>query len=134
MALTLPALKPRAPRADLRRMNRSIGGLPLLLVALVIGGILFALQMRSQGPTSQPVQQAETQAVQAVASTNFGAADEMMRAYYLQSGTYVGATLDASYGVTVVRADATSYCLQGGAGTTLEHELGPNGAAAPGPC
>jgi len=33
-----------------------------------------------------------------------------------------------------VRADASTYCLQGGSGAALEHEDGPNGSPAPGPC
>ena len=114
-------------------MGRSLG-LPLLLVSLVLGGVLFATQMRSQGPTSPAVTQAETQAQQAVASTNFSAADEMLRADFAENGTYAGAALDPSFGVTLVRADATSYCLQAGSGATTQHEAGPGGTVAPGPC
>jgi hypothetical protein len=39
-------------------------------------------------------------------------------------------TLPPVYGITVVRADATSFCLQSGA----EHQVGPAGPAQPGPC
>ncbi len=114
-------------------MGRSLG-IPLLLVSLVLGGILFAQQMKSEGPTSTPVTQAETQAQDAVAGANFGAADASMGAWLADHGSYAGATLDPSYMVTVGRADATSYCLQTVAGTAVEHEAGPGGAAAAGPC
>jgi hypothetical protein len=114
-------------------MGRSVG-LPLMLVSLVVGAILFAQQMRSQGPTSPAVTQAETQAIQATAATNFAGADEMLRAHYAENGTYAGATIDGSFGVTLVRADASSYCLQGGAADAVEHESGPNGSPQPGPC
>jgi hypothetical protein len=114
-------------------MGRSLG-LPLLLVSLVVGGILFATQMKSQGPTSPAVTQAETQAVVAVSSTNFQAADAAMGAWLADHGTYAGATVDPSYMVTVARADTTSYCLQTAAGGNVEHEAGPGGTAAPGPC
>jgi hypothetical protein len=114
-------------------MGRSVG-LPLLLVSLVIGGVLFAMQMKSQGPTSPAVTQAETEAVVATAGTNFQAADQAMAIWLADHGTYAGATLDPSTMVTVGRADATSYCLQTAAGTAVEHETGPGGAAAAGPC
>jgi hypothetical protein len=114
-------------------MSRSLG-LPLLLVSLVIGGVLFAMQMKSQGPTSSAVTQAETQAVVAAAGANFQAADQAMTTWLADHGTYEGATLDPSYMVTVARTDATTYCLQTAGGTAVEHEAGPGGRAAAGPC
>jgi len=105
-----------------------------MLVSLVIGAFLFVSQMRSQGPTSPTVTHAETQAEQYVASTNFSAATELLQANFAANGTYAGTQIDPSYGVTLVRADATTYCLQGGSGTALEHEDGPDGSPAPGPC
>ena len=54
---TLPVrLKRRTADADGPAMGRSVG-LPLLLVSLVIGGVLFAMQMKSEGPTSPAVTQ-----------------------------------------------------------------------------
>jgi hypothetical protein len=114
-------------------MGRSLG-LPLLLVTLVVGGFLFAQQAKNEGPTSAAVTQAETQAVQAAAGANFQAADAAMAAWLAEHGDYAGATLDPSYMVTVVRADASSYCLQTTAGTAVEHENGPGGSAQPGAC
>jgi hypothetical protein len=105
-------------------------GLPALLVALAVGGYLYAQNARSNGPTSPPVQQAITQAQVNVAATNFQGADTAMQAFFAQSGTYVGATLPPGSGVVLVRADATSFCLQ----STTEHENGPGGQAQPGPC
>lgn len=109
-------------------------GLPALLISLVIGAVLFMQQSKSSGPTAAATRQVETQAVQAVSGINFAAADELARAWYATNGTYAGFTLDPSYQATVVRADATGYCLQGGAGTSVEHENGPGGSAQPGPC
>jgi hypothetical protein len=114
-------------------VSRSLG-LPLLLVALVVGGILFAMQMKSEGPTSAAVTQAETQAVIAASSANFQAADAAMGAWLADHGSYAGATLDPSYMVAVAHADATTYCLQTSAGGNVEHETGPRGTAVPGPC
>ena len=53
-----------------------------------------------------------------------------LQAFYDENQTYVGATLPAGSGVTLVRAGSTSYCLQSG----TEHEDGPGGAPQPGPC
>jgi hypothetical protein len=105
-------------------------GIPGLLVVLAIGGYLYAKGMRSSGPTSPPVQQAITQAQVGVAATNFQGADAAMQGFYAQNGTYAGATLPPGTGVVLVRADATSYCLQAGS----EHENGPGGQAQPGAC
>ena len=110
-------------------MSRVLG-IPSLLVALVIGGYLMTKQMQSSGPSSPPVQQGITQAQSAVAQTNFSQADTSMQAFYTQNGTYIGAVLPPGSGVVLVRATATSYCLQAGA----EHEDGPGGTLQPGGC
>ena len=110
-------------------MTRLVG-LPMLLIALAVGGYLYATNAKSNGPTSPPVQQAITQAQVNVAATNFQGADTAMQAFYAQSGTYAGAVLPPGTGVVLVRSDASSYCLQAG----TEHETGPGGQAQPGPC
>ena len=102
----------------------------MLLISLCVGGYLFAQQSKTDGPTSTLAQQAETQADSAAAATNFDGALPELQAYYTENGTYAGATLPGSFGVTVVRADATSFCLQSGD----MHEDGPNGSPQTGPC
>jgi len=111
-------------------MTRATLGLPALLVALAIGGYLYAKDMKSNGPTSPAVTQMITQANAAVAATNFEQADAAMQGFFAQSGTYAGAVLPPGTGVVLVRADATSYCLQAG----TEHETGPGGQPQPGSC
>jgi hypothetical protein len=105
-------------------------GLPALLVVGLIGGYLYTEDMQSNGPTSAAGRQAITQAQSEVAATNFSQADTAMQAFFAQSGTYAGATLPPGSGVVLVRADATSYCLQAGG----EHEDGPGGQPQPGGC
>lgn len=112
-------------------MTRSFG-LVFLLISLAVGGYLFSQQSKSAGPASTVALQAETQAAQGAAGTNFSSALPELQAWYADHGTYAGVTLPPAFGVTVVRADATSYCLQDPAGTM--HEIGPTGAPAPGPC
>ena len=63
-----------------------------VVVSLVIGGVLFAMQMKSQGPTSPAVKQAETQAVVAVSGTNFQAADVAMGTWLADHGSTLGLT------------------------------------------
>jgi hypothetical protein len=112
-------------------MTRSFG-LIFLLISLAVGGYLFSQQSKSAGPTSAAVQQAETQAAVGASGTNFDGAQPELQAWFADHGTYGGVTLPASFGVTVVRADATSYCLQDPTGQM--HETGPGGSPAPGPC
>jgi hypothetical protein len=123
-----------ARRADKHGMTRFVG-LPLLLVTLLIGGYLFTQQTKSTGPTSDVVTQAETQAQQYTAATNFQPLVPLMDAAFQANGTYAGADLPVGSGVTLVRADATSYCLQTtGDATAVMHDAGPNGTVQPGPC
>jgi len=49
------------------------------------------------------------------------------------NGTYAGVSL-GGFGVTLVRADASSYCVQSGSGQSLMHLAGPGGAPAAGAC
>ena len=112
-------------------MTRSMG-LVMLVLSLAVGGYLFAQQAKTNGPTSQAAQQAETQASVAAAATSFDAALPTLQAWFADHATYAGAVLPPAYGVTLVRGDATSFCLQSGDGQS--HEKGPNGAPAAGPC
>ena len=111
-------------------MGRSLV-FPLLLIALAVGGFLFVRQAQSVGPTSRTATEAETQAA---AATDFAAAQPVLQAWLADHGTYAGVTLPPAYAVAVVRADASSFCLQAGAGAAATHELGPGGQAQSGAC
>ncbi|HZC29189.1 MAG TPA: hypothetical protein VE269_05565 [Gaiellaceae bacterium] len=114
-------------------MTRGIG-LVTLLAALALVGALWALSARSNGPASATATHAETEARRAAAGVNFSQAALQLETFHAANGTYVGATLPASFGVVVARADASSYCLQSGAGGAVEHELGPGGSVVAGGC
>ena len=114
-------------------MSRTVG-LVGLLVALVLVGPLWALSARTSGPASATATHAETEAQRATADVNFSQAALQLETFHAENGTYVGASLPASFGVALVRADASSYCMQSGVGTAVEHELGPGGSVAPGGC
>ena len=107
-------------------MTRSLS-LIVLLVALAVGGYLYASQAKT---TTPPAQQIETQAETTASAANFDAALPELQAWFVDHGTYGGLTLPPVDNVVVVRADAVSYCLQSGG----QHLAGPNGVPAPGPC
>ena len=48
------------------------------------------------------------------------------------TGSYAGAQLAS--GMELVRADAASYCVQTSSRTLVQHETGPGGSPASGPC
>jgi type II secretory pathway pseudopilin PulG len=114
-------------------MGRAFG-LISIVVSLALVGILWALTMQHSGPTSGTAKKAERDASAAVSALNFTAASTQLEAFHAENATYVGATLPPSFGVTLVRADGASYCLQTGVGASAQHFAGPGGAAAAGPC
>jgi hypothetical protein len=115
-------------------MSRGAFGLVSLLVAAALVAGLWAMNASKNGPASPRGQQVEQQAAQVAAAANFTQAAMQLEAYHAQSGTYAGATLSASGGVALVRADASSFCLQSGAGAAAQHLAGPGGQPAGGPC
>jgi type II secretory pathway pseudopilin PulG len=114
-------------------MGRAFG-LISIVVSLALVGIVWATSMQSTGPTSASTKQAREDAAVAVSSLNFNAAATELEAFHAQNGTYAGATLSPSFGVTLVRADAATYCVQAGIDTAVTHFDGPNGATVSGPC
>jgi hypothetical protein len=107
-----------------------IVAIPAMLIAVFVGVYLSTQDMQSNGPTSTAEQQAVTEAQSSTAGVDFNQVVPGLQAYYDQNQTYVGAALPPGSGVTLVQADATSYCLQDG----NEHEVGPGGTPQPGPC
>jgi Tfp pilus assembly protein PilE len=114
-------------------MGRAFG-LISIVVSLALVAILWALTMQHSGPTSATAKRAKSDASAAVSSLNFTAAATQLEAYHAENATYAGVTLPPSFGVTLVRADAASYCLQSGVGGSVQHFTGPGGASAAGAC
>lgn len=112
-------------------MTRAFG-LVSVLAAVVIVGYLWTTSAREQGPSSPAAVQAAEQAAQAAGLSNFQQATLTLETWFAEHGTYAGAALPPAAGVVVVRADATAYCLQAGAGAAAAHMVGP-GAVAPQP-
>ena len=107
-------------------MGRALGTVSLLVTLVVVGWMLTAQQSGSSG-------QQQTQAVDRAQSTANGVAFEQAQAQLEQQHavreTYAGTSL-GGFGVTLVHADASSYCIQ----NATAHLAGPGGAVATGPC
>jgi hypothetical protein len=105
---------------------RALGTASLLVTLVVIGWMLTAQQSGSS-------RKQDSQAVDRAQATANGVAFEQAQAQLEQqhalNGTYAGTSL-AGFGVTLVRADASTYCIQNAAA----HLAGPGGSAAAGPC
>lgn len=112
-------------------MARGISLISLLATLLVVGWLLTA--QNGHSPTRSQTTQEVDQAQQAAAALTFQQAQTQLEQAHALNGSYAGASV-AGFGVTLVRADAASYCLQTGSGTAVSHLAGPGGAAASGPC
>jgi len=127
---------PTPSKADKRLVGRLFGYV-FMLAALAVGGYLVFKAAEDTAPTSANQQQLEDSANQVSASINLQQATPAMEAWFSSTGTYVGAQaqLPPSFGVTLVRADKFSYCLQAGTGANVQHMNGPNeNAPVAGPC
>ncbi len=114
-------------------MSRGFG-LVVVICSLAIVAALMALNAQQNGPTSKSVKKAEAEATAAVGSLNFTGAATELEAYHSEHASYAGAALPPAFGVTLVRADAASYCLQAAVGGSVQHFTGPGGSPAAGPC
>jgi hypothetical protein len=127
---------PGSEKADKGLVGRVFSYL-FVLGALAIGGYLTLKAAQDTGPTSPSAQQAEDAAHQVSSSINLQQATPVLEAWFNETGTYVGAQtqLPPSFGVTLVRADKFSFCIQAGAGPNVQHMNGPNeNAPIAGPC
>lgn len=102
----------------------------VVLVALALGAWrVLAPQARQ---ASNDAGESADALVGTVSRAYFTAAEATLQAQRTASGSYVGAPLQPP--VTLVRADATSYCIQLDRPPLQEHVDGPGGSPAAGPC
>ena len=107
-------------------MARALGTVSLLVTLVVIGWMLTAQQSGS----SRKQQKQEVEQAQVTANgVAFEQAQAQLEQQHALNGTYAGTPL-SGFGVTLVRADGSSYCIQ----NATAHLAGPGGAAATGPC
>jgi hypothetical protein len=117
-------------------MGRS-AGIVTLVIGLVASAVLFAMQWSSAGnPTNAKVGRnpnVERANDAALAATQM-MADRELQAYQATTGGFAGARIADVSGATVLRADATTYCLQIAANGTVRYESGPGGTLTTQPC
>jgi hypothetical protein len=102
----------------------------LSLVSLGVTLVVVAFMWtRSTQDTVQATSRAQDDAARVTAAFNLQQAMPALQAWFAEHGTYAGAVPPAETGVVVVRADATSYCLQAGSVPNVEHLVGPSGNA-----
>jgi Tfp pilus assembly protein PilE len=107
-------------------MARGISLVSLLVTLLLVGWLLTAQHSGTRDhKTSAEIAQAE----QSAAGVSFQQAETQLEAYHALHGTYAGTSL-GGFGVTLARADASSYCIQ----NASSHLAGPGGSVAAGSC
>jgi hypothetical protein len=107
-------------------MARAFGLVSLLLIVVVIGFMLT----QQQSATARKQQNREVDQAQVTANgVVFQQAEAQLESQHALNGTYAGTSL-AGFGVTLARADASTYCIQ----NATAHLAGPGGTAAAGPC
>ena len=103
-----------------------------LLVALGVAGFLMNAQLQHSSDQASAQREID-QAKQTAAAVAFEQAGVALEQSHALSGTYAGTSLQG-LGVRLVRADASSYCVESGSGAGLMHLAGPSGSVAAGGC
>jgi Tfp pilus assembly protein PilE len=107
-------------------MVRGLGFVSLLVTLVVVGWMLTAQQ---SGSSRKQQKRAVDQAQVTANGVVFEQAQAQLEQQHALNGTYAGTSL-SGFGVTLVRADASSYCIQ----NATAHFAGPGGTVATGPC
>jgi hypothetical protein len=125
-------------------VNRSVKGAPALSLLLALAAVAAMWQFgvfgggSSSATTPQAIEHDTQQAGAVTAQSNLQAAGPAAQAFFAENGTYAGLNLTAydasATGITVVSADAASYCVQTSAGTQVFSLRGPGGSVVAGPC
>ncbi len=102
----------------------------VVLVALAFGA-WRVLAPQAQKASNDAGESADA-LVGTVSLAYFTAAEASLQVQRSTTGSYSGAALQPP--VTLVRADATSYCIQLDRPPVQEHMNGPGGTPAAGPC
>lgn len=100
------------------------------IAAVAVGGWRMILPASSS--TSNSVGKDVSSLLATTTQAAFTGAAASLDAQRNATGSYAGAPL--APGMQLVRADATSYCVQTQSGPLVQHEDGPGGSPAIGPC
>jgi len=106
-----------------------------LTIGLTIAAVAFG-GWRMLLPGTEGGSSGASDSVSSLISTTmraaFTGAEASLDAQRMVSGSYAGASVQPP--ITLVRADATSYCLQLDQGAVRQHLIGPGGTPQPGAC
>lgn len=109
------------------RFYLSIG---LAIAAVAVGG--WRMLLPASGHETKAVSDAVSSVVDTVTRAQFTGAEATLDAQRSATGSYAGAPLQPP--LTLVRADAASYCVEYAQGPIVRHLDGPGGTPQPGPC
>jgi TRAP-type C4-dicarboxylate transport system permease small subunit len=102
----------------------------LALLAFAVGGWQLV------APKAEATRDEAADDISAVLATTgqaaFTGASASLEIHRRTTGSYAGARLAA--GMTLVRADASSYCVQTQVGAAVQHLAGPGGSPVAGAC
>ena len=102
----------------------------LAVAALAVGGWKMLLPTTSD--SSKEVVGAVSSVVGTITNAQFTGARATLDAQRNATGSYADAPLTPP--MVLVRADATSYCIEFAQGPVVQHLVGPGGTAQPGHC
>jgi hypothetical protein len=102
----------------------------LAIAAVAVGGWKTLLPATSSG--SKEVAGAVSSVLDSVTGAQFTGARATLDAQRNATGSYEGAPVSPP--ITLVRADASSYCIEYAQGPVLQHLVGPGGTPQPGRC
>ncbi len=102
----------------------------LTIAAVAVGGWKFALPVGSDG--QKQIVQGVTNVLGTIRSSEFIGAEATLDAQHNATGSYEGAPVTAP--IVLVRADATSYCIQEVVGAVANHLVGPGSKPVAGYC
>jgi hypothetical protein len=109
------------------RFGLTIG---ITIAAVIFGG--WRMLIPGGDVASSGVSSNVSSMISMTLKASFTGAQASLDAQRMATGSYAGAAVQPP--ITLVRADATSYCLQLERGAVLQHLDGPGGAPVPGAC
>ena len=109
------------------RFGLTIG---LTIAAVAFGG--WRMLLPGTEGASSDVSDGVSTLISTTIRAAFTGAEASLDAQRIVSGSYAGSSVQPP--ITLVRADATSYCLQLAQGVVLQHLAGPGGTPQPGAC
>lgn len=109
------------------RFGLTIG---LTIAAVAFGG--WRMLLPGADSASSDVSNSVSTLLSTTMRAAFTSAQASLDAQRNATGSYVGGVVQPP--ITLVRADASSYCLQLEQGAVLQHLAGPGGAPMPGAC